>query len=216
MTANGQIFVVIPAAGLSRRMGRPKLLLQIGGQTVLSRLVNALEAGMAGRPASQVSWSLTFFCVVRKSDRDLIKEAQRLGAQLVVPESDPPDMRASVELAIAAISASMHPQKNDLWLLIPADHPVLEPDVVPQMLDEWERCPTEIMVPTYRHQRGHPTLLRWELASKVCEIPSNHGLNWLIRSKPERVSEMEFSTDAILLDLDTPEDYENLSRRFAD
>ena len=35
------IAAVIPAAGLSARMGRPKLLLKLGTETVISRVVTA-------------------------------------------------------------------------------------------------------------------------------------------------------------------------------
>src|SRR5580704_2609900 len=43
-------FALIPAAGRSRRMGAPKLLLNFGGQTVLARLLAALEtAGVGSR-----------------------------------------------------------------------------------------------------------------------------------------------------------------------
>ena len=43
--------VLIPAAGQSVRMGRPKLLLPLGGQTILERLFLplALQGGIAPR-----------------------------------------------------------------------------------------------------------------------------------------------------------------------
>src|SRR5215468_2464915 len=43
------VAAIVPAAGRSVRMGRPKLVLTIGGQTVLARVVKALRAGGAGR-----------------------------------------------------------------------------------------------------------------------------------------------------------------------
>ena len=43
----GMIAAVVPAAGHSQRMGRPKLILPIGGQTVIARVVSALRDGGA-------------------------------------------------------------------------------------------------------------------------------------------------------------------------
>ena len=56
-SSGGFPFALIPAAGRSRRMGTPKLLLDVGGQTVLARLLAALENGRCqqslGRRASR-------------------------------------------------------------------------------------------------------------------------------------------------------------------
>ena len=43
MSHPARLFAIIPAAGLSRRMGEPKLLLNLAGQTVIARLLNALD-----------------------------------------------------------------------------------------------------------------------------------------------------------------------------
>ena len=39
------IAAVVPAAGRSERMGRPKLLLRLDGETVIARVVTALARG---------------------------------------------------------------------------------------------------------------------------------------------------------------------------
>ena len=85
-----RMFAVIPAAGLSRRMGRPKLLLSLGGQTIMARLVQAVQA-------SEVSRTVV---VARSDDAGLHTEVTNAGGCLVIPESDPPDMRTSVEHAL--------------------------------------------------------------------------------------------------------------------
>ena len=41
------IAAIVPAAGRSERMGRPKLILPIGGATVIARVVAALRQGGA-------------------------------------------------------------------------------------------------------------------------------------------------------------------------
>ncbi len=46
------MFALIPAAGKSARMGRPKLTLPLGGRTVLEHVVTALRRGGVG-----TSWS---------------------------------------------------------------------------------------------------------------------------------------------------------------
>ena len=41
------VAAIVPAAGLSTRMGRPKLLLPFGGEPLIVRVVNALRQGGA-------------------------------------------------------------------------------------------------------------------------------------------------------------------------
>lgn len=201
MSQSSRIFAVIPAAGLSRRMGRPKLLLTIGGRTVISRLLQILEA--AGVTATVV--------VGRRDDADLWREVERTSALMVRPDVDPPDMRVSVEQALATIRQQWEPKPDDAWLLVPADHPLLEADVVAELLAHWWASEAEILIPTYQGQRGHPTLLRWSLAAEVSGIPPDLGLNWLVRSQPARVIEIEVASDSVVTDLDTPEDFERLT-----
>ena len=43
------IYAVVPAAGRSRRMGQPKLLLGMGGQTVIEHVITALREGGVDR-----------------------------------------------------------------------------------------------------------------------------------------------------------------------
>lgn len=200
MSQSSRVFAVIPAAGLSRRMGRPKLLLTIGGRTVISRLLETLE--VAGVTATVV--------VGRRDDADLWREVELTSALVVRPDVDPPDMRVSVEHALAAIEQQWQPSADDGWLLVPADHPVLDAGVVAELLAVWQAGAAPILIPTYQRERGHPTLLRWSLAAEVSRIPPDRGLNWLVRSQPARVTEIEVASDSVVMDLDTPDDFERL------
>lgn len=200
------LFAVIPAAGHSRRMGHPKLLLPLGGETVLSRLLAALD-----RPeiAKRV-------VVVRSDDDRLRREAERCGATVVQPVPDPPDMRTSVERALESLRDRNAPASDDGWLLIPADHPVLDADLVQNLIDVWLREQPRILVPTFQGRRGHPTIFRWDLAEEVSGIPHDRGLNWLLQKYADDVREVAVESAAILFDLDTPADYESLLRNWGD
>ena len=178
------------------------MLLTIGGRTVISRLLETLE--VAGVWATVV--------VGRRDDADLWREVAQTSALIVRPDVDPPDMRVSVEHALAAIQQQWQPSADDGWLLVPADHPVLDAGVVAELIAHWRACESEILIPTHRRERGHPTLLRWSLAAEVSGIPADCGLNWLMRSQPARVTELEVTSDSVVLDLDTPEDFARLLR----
>lgn len=192
------LFAVVPAAGHSRRMGRPKLLLPVEGETVVARLLDALA-----HPRITAT-----IVVARRDDTPLADEVARTKAIVVRPDVDPPDMRASVEHAIAAIAERFDPDPDDGWLLVPADHPSLRRAVLDELTAAWDECDGEILIPTFEGRRGHPTVFRWRLAAEVASIPPDRGLDALVAAHEPR--EVAIADRGIVTDLDTPEDYQRL------
>ena len=190
-------------AGHSRRMGSPKLLLSWRGTTVIEHLLatlNRLEIAAA-------------IVVVRPNDLDLQAALARTTATVIVPDHDPPDMRDSVELGLAAIRERFQPTEADGWLLIPADHPVIEPEVLDGLLAQWFAANVEVLVPKFGERRGHPALFRWSLAARVEQLPRGVGINALWRESSSLITEWPTDRESVLIDLDTPEDYERWSLR---
>ena len=197
MSQSGRMFAVIPAAGHSRRMGIAKLLLPLGKQTAIGRLLQALD-----RP--DIADRLV---VLRRDDELLRDEVIRCGGAPVQPALDPPDMRASVEHALREIRRRHAPHDSDGWLLVPADHPLLAPAVLDSLLARWIDRGDRILVPTFGGRRGHPVVFRWHFADEVSAIPPGRGLNWLLDKYRDRVAEFAVEDDSILLDMDTPADF---------
>jgi molybdenum cofactor cytidylyltransferase len=186
-------------------MGQPKLMLPLGEKPVIRRLLDVLDCPEV----------IERIVVVRQDDEALAAEVKAAGATVVAPETPPPDMRISVEQALDAIRARHAPAAEDGWLLIPADHPVLDADVLAGLIAAWNCSDAPILLPRCNGRRGHPTFFRWSLADEVAEIPRDKGLNELVRWHEAAVSEVEVDDTSVLLDLDTPADYEALRTRFA-
>lgn len=197
--------VIIPAAGLSRRMGQPKLLLEIDGQTVMSRLINVL---LGASTVIDSGDAITIIIVGRRHDEALWNVIQPDDERVIAvcPEVDPPDMRASINQALLVARQQLQPTDDDLWMLIPADHPVLDRQVIHDVLQAATQYPQQIVIPVYQGERGHPTAIPWKWVDEVLNWPSDLGLNAWIRSCPERVHEFELQNPAVTWDLDTPED----------
>jgi molybdenum cofactor cytidylyltransferase len=195
-----RLFAIVPAAGHSRRMGRPKLLLPLGEGTVISRML-----GILVRPGIAAT-----VVVVRKDDEPLRAAAAACGAIVLQPDEPPPEMRQSVEHALRYIEHQFRPQAEEGWFLAPADHPLLEPGVIERMIAAWREHPGKILVPTHQGRRGHPTLFPFRLASEVFAMPPDQGLNQLVKLHAADVLQIEIDSPAVIADLDTPDDYERL------
>lgn len=192
-----RLFALIPAAGRSRRMGTSKLLLSWQETTVIEHLIGSLT-----RPGI-----IAVVVVIRADDHALQVVLQRTSAVVIIPDHEPPDMRDSIEIGLRAIRQRFAPTDEDGWLLIPADHPLLEREVLDGLLTRWSQDDCKVLLPTLGSRRGHPTLLRWSLAERIEQLPRDVGVNTLLRSSPDLVTEWPTDRESVLADLDTPEDY---------
>jgi molybdenum cofactor cytidylyltransferase len=201
-----RIFALIPAAGHSRRMQAPKLLLPVHGRRVIDHLLDALI------PSADA-----VFILVRRSDTPL-KEALTAhpAVHIVEPASDPPEMRSSVELLLDEVALRCSPAAEDGWLLTPADHPVVHPGVVQDIISHFAADPEAIHIPTFNGRGGHPTLFPWSFARRVKQLPQGEGLNSFRRLPGVRTSFHPTDEPSVLWDLDTPEDYQRLLTELSD
>lgn len=194
------IAAIVPAAGRSERMGRPKLILPINGRTLITRVVHALRQGGADP------------VVVVAPPRDapgagvLIDEADDAGAAVVVPGVRPTDMRASFELGLARLQRRHGPP--EAVVLAPADSPGITAELVAQLIVQAGNAPQFILIPTYQGKRGHPIVMPWNLALKSRALPGGVGLNALVALHADEIVELEVAEPGTLDDLDTPEDYQ--------
>lgn len=199
-----RVYAVIPAAGISERMGRPKLTLPLGAGTVIDRVLEALAVdGVHSRVV-----------VARRDQTDLHRCVTASAARLVVPETDPPDMRASVEAALRFIESEFAPDARDAWMLTPGDCVGVTESVVRELVSIWNTSPdASVLLPRVGGHRGHPALFRWSLISTLRALPSDVGVNALLDLPALQVIEHPVSEAGVLVDLDTPEDYRRAQQK---
>src|SRR5262245_24880381 len=115
---------LIPAAGHSKRMGRPKLALPVAGKTVLEHVVGVLHAAGVN----------PVLAVLGPHVAELADKAHEAGACVLVLTWPTADMRTTIERGLDWLEETLEPAEGDWWLLVPGDHPTLEVGVVRQLL----------------------------------------------------------------------------------
>jgi molybdenum cofactor cytidylyltransferase len=200
-------FGLIPAAGKSSRMGQPKLMLPLAGQSILEHVVSSVRAGGVAE----------VLVIVAPGDRTLRETAERSGAHVLQLAEDTAHMRQTCQRGLDWLEARFHPRADEGWLLLPADHPTCRPEVVRALLDAaMAHRDRSIFLPVFQEKRGHPVWLRWDLTAAIRALPEERGLNALIRDHAERTLELPWASSEILRDLDTPDDYRQLLREAGD
>ncbi len=194
---NANVPALVPSAGHSTRMGRPKLVLPLAdGKTVIGRLVRALREGGATPVIVIVPPSA-------QEGADILKEeAQGAGATVVVCAGPTADMRATVEVGLRSLT-----DEYPGVLLVPGDSPGVTAPLVSAVLEAFRAEPGRIVVPVFQGRRGHPIALPMRVCRRVASLPYGKGINALVRDINEDVNLLECTNMGSVEDLDTPEDY---------
>ncbi len=201
------IFALIPAAGQSTRMGRPKLALPRGNRSILEHVIEALRR-------AQVEHILV---VIGPHVPELVPLAARAGAHILRLAEETPDMRTTVERGLRWLEENFQPRETDAWLLVPGDSPALDSAVVRQLLEARAARPQfSIVVPTFQGRRGHPVLIGWQHVVGIRALTANLGINSYLQQHTVETLEVPVAYEGILCDLDTPQDYERLRQTWQD
>lgn len=192
---------VLLAAGESRRMGNiNKLTLPIEGTPLLRRSAETLARS-----------GLVELVVVIGHQQQVARELlQGIPARIVYNEDFSAGQMTSVQRGLAALQ-----KPCDGVMICLSDQPLLEVEDVETLARGFEACPTSIMVPVYRGQRGNPVVLDYSHREAILAGRKNLGCKRLIENNPELVTTLEMPNDHVLVDLDTPESYATVRQRLS-
>lgn len=195
-TAPG-VFGVVLGAGAGARMGGPKTRLVLDGRSLLEHHVERLRALGCRAVAA----------VVRPGE---VAPDARLGARVLPARTESP--AASLALALRSIHRAESVAPNDLVVIVPVDmlpaHPTTLAALIAAALASND---VEAVTPRYRGRGGHPVVVRAGLVAGHLEERDPPPLRDIVR-RARRVL-VEVDDDAVLSDLDTPDDLAQARRR---
>ena len=189
------IGAVIPAAGLSSRMGRFKPLLPFGDSTVIEHAVGTALAVCD-----------TAVAILGKRADELRELLSRFGDRLIItenPDYASTDMLTSIQLGVRALPDC------DAFFLVPADMPLIAESTYRALVDAFDGS-AEALIPTFGGRRGHPPLISATLIPEILGDTGGGGLKAILRRHTVRLIHVE--DRGCTVDLDTPADYEALKQ----
>ncbi len=188
-----RICALVPAAGMSIRMGTPKQLLPFGEKTVLQAVVDTLlEADLDG------------ILVVLGHRADAVRDSL---AERPVSFHLNPDYRNGMFTSILSGLAALE-KSADAALIALGDQPNVRASVVRKVAAAYRKGNKGIVVPIYRGKRGHPALVDLgRYLSEIRSLTGEDGLKPVMRGNPGDTLEVEVADEGVLRDIDTPEEY---------
>ncbi len=185
------ISALIPAAGIGRRIGTPKLMLEIEGRSFLEIIVkNIFGAGIKN-----------VICVVSEETYDWA-QANVPGIKYVINLSPERGMLSSIFCGIKKVG------KCDSVLLIPVDHPYVRQDTYKILNDTAEKNIGSIIKPRFKGKSGHPIILPADLLDKDDEKFFSLRLDGILRKSKYRKIYVDVKDDGILKNVNTRDDYD--------
>jgi molybdenum cofactor cytidylyltransferase len=187
------IAAVVLAAGLARRMGRQKLLLQLQGKPVVRWSVEHVVSHVED------------VVIVTGPDESALRQAlEGLTVRFVV-NPRPQDGQGT---SIAAGVAALKPWTTAALIAL-GDQPRMPAAVVPALLEALRRSGKAIVAPLYQGVQGTPVVFSSEVFAELRALKGDAGARAVVKENPERVELVAFDL-AMPPDVDTPEDYAKL------
>lgn len=189
---------IVLAAGASTRMGRPKALLQAGGNTFIGAILGTLRE--AGVPDAVV--------VIREGDAPVIAEVAASGFGRTVT-----NLRADegqLSSLIAGLDAIDGPAIDGALVTL-VDVPWITSSSVRVLLARAAVSDAPILRAVYQGRHGHPVIFKRRLFDELRQADPSAGAKAVLRANT--IEDVEVPDPGVAEDIDTPEDYDRARPR---
>jgi len=187
------ISAILLAAGESRRMGRPKLLLKWGGSTIIEKSVDTLLASKIDE----------LIVVLGHQAQAILRKLGARRLKAVVNPQYRMGMSTSIRTGIGQVSSM-----SEAILIALADQPLIERDLIDHLIDTYGRNPQGIVLPSYKGRRGHPVILDSNrYRGEMENLMGDAGCRPILERHPGDILEVPVDSEGVLVDIDSWEHY---------
>ena len=191
---------ILLAAGASDRMGTPKPLLQIRGQTFLEHILDCLDS------VPDVEATV----VVLGAKAAAIRDAVELGRALpVTHRGHKLGMFSSVRAGARALVRRLPDLEGALIVLV--DMPLVRGDTYERVVSAYQPDHDDAVLAAYQGEAGHPVLLSRALALRLADTaladPVEETLSDFLEAHAERRRYVDAHDPAVLVNINTPDAY---------
>jgi broad specificity phosphatase PhoE/CTP:molybdopterin cytidylyltransferase MocA len=226
---SGETYIgLILAAGFSSRMGDFKPLLQIGDMTAVQRVSAALKqagvhkiigvTGFLRRKLVPVFESEGIMEAYNPDFEQGMFTSVKAGIRAAMPGLRPaapagagkPDPTARKEIEAPDFGKPDPAGMPEGFFLMPVDCPLVPPEVIRRIAEKHREDPEAFIVPCFRGKKGHPLFIPAKYAEEILAYEGEGGLKAITGRYEDKLIRMETGVEAVVLDMDTPEGYEEV------
>ncbi len=186
------IWAIILAAGESKRMGFPKMMLDFNGKTLLENAIGTVRD-------SDIDHMVVVLGAWRESILEILS---RHGINSCFNENYKSGMLSSVQCGFKNV-----PSDAEAVFVFQGDQPLISPTTVNVLISAFRKSPKDIVIPVHDRKRGHPILIGKRYRDEIDTLDAGIGLRELTSNHPDSILEVDTGDPGILRDFDTYEEY---------
>lgn len=194
-----EVWGIILASGLSKRMGVPKLLLPLKGATIIGHVLSqALQTKLNG-----------IIVVANGRNQELVKEIDKHSAHHIVKVEDAHlGLGNSIRKGLRRL-----PESADAVMFLLGDQPEITKEEMNKVIGYYQSTQQSLVVQaTYFNKKGHPVLFDRRMFPFLEGIEGDMGAREILKNHKEKIHFTEMGKPPIP-DIDTMEDYQKLLNR---
>jgi molybdenum cofactor cytidylyltransferase len=188
----GEIWAVILAAGESKRMGLPKMLLTFSGMTMIEKVITNVSE-------SKIDKIIVVLGAYREA---LVELISKLPVKYCYNDNYKKGMLSSVQCGFRNLSSVCR-----AVLVFQGDQPLITSNAINEVIEAYLSSGKGIVIPVYKGRRGHPLLIDIKYSNEIEKLNPNKGLRSLAYMFSDDVLEVDTNESGILTDFDTYEQY---------
>lgn len=189
-----EIWAIILAAGESKRMGSPKMILPFRGMTIIEKVIENVLS-------SDVDKTII---VLGAGKEKILKLTEKLPVMYCFNGNYKNGMLSSVKRGFEYL-----PKDFRAAVVLLGDQPMIGASVINTVIKGYNESGKNIIIPVYNNKRGHPLLVDKRYWDEIISLDGPEGLKELINRHPDDLLEVETGNPEILKDIDTEEEYLN-------
>lgn len=193
------ISAIVLAAGKSERMDRCKQLANFGDKCMVDQVISSVEKSKVGE----------IIVVLGHRAEDIRRKISKRDVKMVINEEYEEGMSTSLKAGLLKVS-----DRTDAVLAVLADQPLIEPETIDRLIDEYRKSESSIVAPIYKGVRGNPVILDISLRDKLMNIRGDIGARNILNDRRDEIREVEVDTPSVVFDVNTREDLEKVRKNF--
>ncbi|MCX8118969.1 MAG: molybdenum cofactor cytidylyltransferase [Desulfobacterota bacterium] len=188
------VSAILLGAGRSHRMGRDKLSLPWGRETIFQRCLRTLLRSEVEEVILVVNDRTR-----KQIDGNLWKEKKVRVALNPHPQKG---MSSSIRCGVKSVS----PRSKGILIAL-GDQPSLKSRTVRALVEAFETKQDKIIVPIFKGRRGHPVIFPMRFKGELLRLKGDEGGRSILKRYAAEVHEVKVRSAGVLQDIDTWEDY---------
>jgi molybdenum cofactor cytidylyltransferase len=188
------ISAIILAAGESKRMGQPKMLLPWGEVTVLEHVIITFQnAGIED-----------IIVVTGGAHQEVEKLVHSRKVRSIFNRKfSNGEMLSSIQCGLRSLT-----DQATATLIGLGDQPQVQEGTVRLICKTFSEKESRLIVPSFHMRRGHPWLVQRSLWNPLLEMRSPYSPRDFLNQHADEIQYVQVDNASILADLDTPDDYQ--------